>query len=391
MKVLFVSTHLRIGGVERQWSILLPGLRDRGFDVRLLTLTAEGPFFNGVREAGIQADCARMRHRWDLLGLRRALEIARWEPTVVVSNSVLGTAVAHAIARRAKAAHIATDHSIVPELSTTQRLVRRMLAGRVDAVVAVTKKQIPALVAAGYRRQLITVVPSGIPPLEPERDRSATRVELGLRDEDFAVFLIATLRPEKRADFFLDAVRAAHALDSRIRGVIVGLGPDLQRMRSRASGTDGVVQVLGGRGDVPELIGSADLVCLSSSSEALPMTVIEAMAAGRPVLATDVGGTSDLVVDGETGILVAPDDQAAFIGALTELADDSALVERFGQAGRERHARLFTADRMVDAYTELLDQNHVEAPRTGGRDMSVPSRLPSELRTPRPTNPARPE
>jgi glycosyltransferase involved in cell wall biosynthesis len=378
MKVLFVCTHLKTGGVERQWSILLPALRERGLEVGLLTLTAEGDFFAGVREAGVPAEWARMRSRADLFGLRRALKTASWKPGVVVSNSVLGAAVSHALARRAGAAHVVTDHSIVPTLSASQHLVRRLLARRVDRVIAVTEHQIPTLIAAGYRPERISVVQSGIPELAPTRDRASVRTELGLQENDFAAFLIATLRPEKRADFFLDAVLAAHELHPRVRGVIVGRGKQLQRIRSLAESTDGVVQVLGEREDVPELIGAADVVCLSSSSEALPMVVIEAMALGRPVLATNVGGTSDLVVAGETGDLVDPDDRAAFTRALTGLAADPARRERYGRAARGRYARLFTVDRMVDAYADLLHSYEEGRAGLNGAGSFFPTEVPPE-------------
>jgi glycosyltransferase involved in cell wall biosynthesis len=366
MRVLFLCTHLKTGGVERQWSILLPALQNYGVDVRLLTLSAEGDFFPELRREGVPADCIRMRSRADLLGFRRALAIADWKPEVVVSNSVLGTAVAYALAQRAGAAHVIAEHSMVPTLTATQRVVRRLLTRRVEGVIAVTRQQVPALISAGYRRERISVIPSGIPPLRPTRARATARAELGLGDNEFAAFLIATLRREKRAEFFVDAVVAANELDPRIRGFIAGRGRQLERITSLAESTHGIVRVLGSREDVPDLIDAADIVCLSSSSEALPMVVIEAMALARPVLATDVGGTSDLVVSGETGILVDRDDRAAFTRALTTLVADRSLLKRYGRAARERYKSLFTVDRMVEAYAHLLHEYRAQMKAANG-------------------------
>jgi glycosyltransferase involved in cell wall biosynthesis len=146
-------------------------------------------------------------------------------------------------------------------------------------------------------------------------------------------------------------------------------------MKNLAEPTEGVVQVLGNRSDVPELIEAADVICLTSSSEALPMVVIEAMALARPVVATNVGGTGDLVVRGETGDLVGRDDLAAYTRALTELAADRGRLERYGKAAQTRYAKLFTVDRMIDSYAELLEGYETNVARSRARN----TRLATEL------------
>jgi glycosyltransferase involved in cell wall biosynthesis len=154
---------------------------------------------------------------------------------------------------------------------------------------------------------------------------------------------------------FVEAVQRAHRLDSRIRGLVVGGGPELERLRNLAS-RDASVQVAGERTDVTDLVSAADVACLSSTAEGVPMAILEAMALARPVVATVVGGVGVAVVSGETGYLVEVGDVDAFVDALVRLAADPALASRLGDAGRERHRALFGVDRMIDGYARVIEE-----------------------------------
>jgi glycosyltransferase involved in cell wall biosynthesis len=356
MRVLFVCTNLKTGGAERQWSLLLPGLREQGFEVGLLALSAEGEFFAAVQESGVLSACARMRNRTDILGAIRALSYRKWEPDIVVTNSVLGDVLGHALARQAGARHVATEHSMsaLADNRPMRNRARRVVASRVDRVVGVTQKQVPYLTSLGYRPERIEFVWNGIPDVAAARPRAEVRAELGLGTDDFAAFLIATLRPEKRADLFLDAISRAHEADRRIRGFIAGHGPQLSLIRELAAARNGAVEVLGKRLDVPDLMEAADAVCLTSETEALPMVVIEAMALGRPVIATDVGGTGDLVVSGETGVLIPPGDEDALVRAILDARAQPERLKKYAAAGRQRQQAFFTLARMVEGYGRVL-------------------------------------
>ncbi len=356
MRVLFVCTNLKTGGAERQWSLLLPSLRDKGFEVSLLALTVEGEFFAAVRDSGVPSACAHMRNRTDIPGVIRALRHSKWKPDIVVTNSVLGHVMGHALARRAGARHMATEHGISPVANdhASRSRARGLVASRVDRVVGVTQKQVPYLISLGYRPERIEYVWSGIPDIVPTRPRPEVRAELGLGTDDFAAFLIAILRPEKRADLFLDAISRAHADDPGIRGFIAGRGPQLSLIRERAAARNSAVAVLGDRSDVPDLMEAADAVCLTSETEALPMVVIEAMALGRPVIATEVGGTGDLVVSGETGVLIPPGDEDALVRAILDARAQPERLKKYAAAARQRQKAFFTLTRMVEGYGRVL-------------------------------------
>ena len=177
--------------------------------------------------------------------------------------------------------------------------------------------------------------------------------------------LVATLRPEKRVDVFIRAIQTAARRDSRISGIVVGDGPELGRL-SELVDDDGAVRLIGHRSNVADILGAADVVCLSSDAEAGPMTVLEAMSVGKPVVATDVGGVSEAVINEETGLLVPARDIGAFASAILRLASDPSLAGRMGEAARMRHRALFSTSRMVSEYAELFERV-LEARRSAPR------------------------
>jgi L-malate glycosyltransferase len=353
-KLLFVCSELIVGGAERQWSLLIPRLRPQ-FVVSVLTLVGEGPFFEELREAGVPVDCAHMSRRTDLRGWRHALRHAADKPDLVVTQSINADVVGSAIASRAGAAHVITAHAGPGVPSARHReLLERIVAPRVDGVIAVSEAQLPRLQRLGYRREVVRIVANGVEPPASGRPAHEVRDALGVGEDQFLALLVATLRPEKRADLFVGAVGRANAVDPRVRGLVAGGGPELERVRALAL-SDGVVEVLGTRADVPDLMGAADVVCLSSDAEGVPMVLLEAMALGRPSIATRVGAVPEAVVDEETGLLVPPDDEAAFASALLRLATEPELRVRLGEAGRRRQRELFGIDRMVDEYAQAFE------------------------------------
>jgi glycosyltransferase involved in cell wall biosynthesis len=182
------------------------------------------------------------------------------------------------------------------------------------------------------------------------------RRQLGLDADDVVVVLVAALRPEKRADLFVEAVVRARREDPRIRGLVVGDGPELPRIRARAETTGGAVLVLGERSDVPDLMSCADAVCVTSYAEALPITVLEAMAVGRPVIATAVGGVPEVIAHRETGLLVSSCDPGAFAEAILELAARPERGRAMGDAARARFLNGYTVELMVERYVDMLSE-----------------------------------
>lgn len=357
MRTLFVTKHLRVGGAQRNWTILLPGLARRGFDVSLLTLEGEGELFEDVRAEGIPVGCAGMRSRLDLRALLRAFAHGGPAPDLVVSHDERSHLVARRLARRARALHVASDHGGPGfRLKPHRELVLPLVAPGFAATVTVTERRVPELIKRGFRRERVHVIGNGVDAeaLQPARGSDELRSELGLAGEAFVALLPAVLRPEKRADRFVRAVSLASASEPRIRGLVAGYGPGESTIRRLAAATHGAVAVLGHRSDVPDLINASDAVCLTSELEGEPYAALEAMALARPVVAMRAGALEDVVLDAETGVLVPAADERALADALVALARDPARARALGAAGRERQRARFDADRMCDAYAALF-------------------------------------
>jgi glycosyltransferase involved in cell wall biosynthesis len=352
VRLLFVCPDMRTGGAERHWATLVPELRDRGVEAGLLALSGEGPFFAELRARGVPAVCAGMRGRSDVAGLRRALGHASTEIDAVVTRGVSAQLVGAEIARRSRAPQVLNEHTpvtpsgrLVPPRAH-QRALTRIATRAVHTVIAVSECQVEPLAALGYRR--VTVVPNGV------FEEAVAGVEPSPELEGFSALCVSGLRPEKRVDVFIDAVRAARESNPAIRGYVAGEGREHERLAAHAAGSG--VELLGVRPDALELMRGADVVCLTSEAEALPMSLLEAMALERPVVATNVGGTGEAVVDGETGFVVAPGDSAAVARPLVALADDPERARAMGAAGRRRQRERFSGEAMVDGYLDALSE-----------------------------------
>lgn len=354
-RVLCLCSTLGVGGRERQLALLLPELQALGFDPSVAALRHRGPHFEALERQGIRTQFVGMRSRLDLPGIVRAYRLWLVKPDIVLTSSIDAQVIGQLVAARARVPHLTVEHggAGLPR-AWHRRLLLRAVAPRVNRVVAVSATQLDELRRLGYPAERITVIPNGIPSPVPSRPRDAVRAELGLAEDDVLALLVATLRPEKRPEVFLEAVRRAHSREPRLRGAIAGGGPRLEGMRSLAAETPGVVRVLGERRDVPDLIAAADLVCLTSTAEGLPLTILEAMALSRPVVATRVGGIPDAVTDGRTGTLVPAGDTDAFAEALVRLARDRALRRKMGEAGAADFGERFTLAAMSDRYGEVL-------------------------------------
>jgi glycosyltransferase involved in cell wall biosynthesis len=333
----------------------VPGLRQLGVEPIVATLRHRGPHFEELRAQGVATVFVGMRSRSDLTGLVRAYRLWRRRPDVVFSSSVDAQVIGQLVARRAGARHVTAEHGGVGIPRTFhRRALVRLVAPRVDRVVAVSVTQLPELRALGFVPDRIRVIPNGIPPPVPTRPRAEVRAELGASPETVVALLVATLRPEKRAARFVEALTSARRREPSLLGVVAGGGPELEHVHTLAAAAPEAVRVLGQRDDIPDLIAAADLVCLASSFEGLPLTVLEAMALGRPVVATAVGGVPEAV--GEAGWLVPPGDDDALADALVAAARDPVRRQDAGERARERYRARYSLGRMVERYAELLDE-----------------------------------
>ena len=178
---------------------------------------------------------------------------------------------------------------------------------------------------------------------------------MGASCDELVVIQVARLDPLKDHCTALRSIERAAQICPQVRLILVGDGPErpLIEKEIAARRLEGIVRLLGQRSDVPQLLAGADLFLLTSISEGIPLTVIEAMAAGLPVVATKVGGLSEVVEEGRTGRLALAGDDSALAESILQLMQDPSLRQQMGRRGQERAQAMFSERTMHADYLHL--------------------------------------
>jgi glycosyltransferase involved in cell wall biosynthesis len=339
--------------------MLIPALAERGFNAELVTLDGRGAYYEELAARGVPVACAGLKRRTDVPALRRVLRLGGADASAIVTRGTSAHVLGHVLARKQGAAHVVTEHLGPDPLGVRrprwhQRTLVRPVFPRASAVVAVAASQTEPLLRRGCRRDAVRVIANGVVSDPPVRDRASLRAELGVLPETFLAVLVAPLRPEKQATVFVDQVAGAHEIDPSIEGLVVGDGPERAAVELAVARSNGAVHMTGFRPDAIDVMHAADVLCVTSAVEAQPMSVLEAMSVSLPVIANHVGGLPELVVDGETGFLISPDQPAELARILLRLAREREHAAALGRAGRERQRRRFSVEAMVDSYADLL-------------------------------------
>jgi glycosyltransferase involved in cell wall biosynthesis len=268
---------------------------------------------------------------------------------------------------------IATAHLFSGLAEASAGMKRRVQAAMIDRFVAVSDDIKKHLVQEfGVLESKVTVVHNGISvPLFGEAPDPRFRSALIGGDPRSIVFTAARLHPQKGLPYLLEAAR----LVPDACFVLAGEGPDRGALEARSKdlGLEGRVLFLGQRDDIPRLLANCDLFVLPSLYEGLPLTVLEAMAAGRPVIATAIGGTDGVIIPGETGLLVPPGDPVALAEAIGRLLRDRPLAARLAAAGQMAVERQFSATAMARGMSEVYRKAVGSGRRRSLREMLSPA------------------
>jgi glycosyltransferase involved in cell wall biosynthesis len=350
-------TLAELGGAQTYVASLLPALAGR-FDVTLAA-HGPGPLRDAARAAGIRFLPLRHVRRpinpWrDLLGLLELLVLLRRErPHILHASSskagVLGRVAAWlaGVPIRIFTVHGWAFSAHEGRRSSVYLWADRLARPLTTVTVCVAERERVAGIAAGTCSERATVVihngvEAGAAPTAQRANPGPPRI-----------VSVGRLQAPKDA---LTLVRALGRLpEGSFEAVLVGAGADrpLVEAEVRRLGLERAVELAGARHDVPEILAGADLFALSSASEGLPMTILEAMAAGLPVVASRVGGVPEAVVDGETGLLVPPGDPASLAAAIERLLEDASLRRSLGQAGHARVRERFDLASFQRAHVDL--------------------------------------
>ena len=359
-RVLFLITLAEVGGAGTYAAALLPALA-RSFEVTVAAY-GPGPLRDAAHREGVRFVPLRHVRRpisiWrDLLGLIELVRLFRRErPDIVHANSskagILGR-IAAVLARvpiRIFTVHGWAYSVVAGPMANVYLWLERLVGPTTTLVICVSETDR----ALGVRRR--TCRP----------DRSAVIYNgIDVRAVPRATFdsAVATLvsvgRLQAPQKDFITLVRALALVRSgQFRALLVGDGPDRDKLKAeiRRLGLEASVSLLGERDDVPDLLARSDVFVLATTYESLPLSIIEAMAAGLPVVASAVGGVPELVVDGETGILVPPRDPEALAAALAALVTDRERCRTMGAAARARAETTFDLAAFQHAHVEAYER-----------------------------------
>jgi glycosyltransferase involved in cell wall biosynthesis len=355
---------LGTGGAERQLLELCSGLDRRRFVPSVCALDAGHEFAQAFRERGIPVLELPRRGSFDARRLLRLRRLIVSERPALVHAFLIGPSLYCRIAclgLRRRPPLIVSERSVEERRRRVVRMADRALVGAADCYVANAEAVREALLRHLHpRTPRMAVIPNGFDTRGPERrPRAEMRAELGWRDGETIVLCVGRLAPQKDFGTLIDAFARVSGRPG-LRLAIAGEGPERQRLE-RSIQQHGVrAELLGLRGDVPDLLGAADLFVLSSSIEGFPNVIGEALLAGLPVAATAAGGVPEIVRDGIDGRVVPIGDAAALAEAIAWLLDRPEDARRMAQSGARRIREEFSLAAMVSRtealYAELVSE-----------------------------------
>jgi glycosyltransferase involved in cell wall biosynthesis len=393
IRVLRVISRLNVGGPALHTTLLTRRLDPGRYDTRLVTgrvAPDEGSYLDlyqlpPARVSRLPALGREVRLSRDVVALRQLVRLmARARPHIVHTHTAKAGALGRVAALLTRVPVIVhTFHGHVfqgyfgPAWTRVLLAVERALARRTDCLIAVSPAVRRELLALGIGSpERFRVVPLGLDLdvfARADALRGALRAELGIPPEAPLVGIVARLVPIKAHEVFLRAAALVGARLPEARFLLVGDGegrPALERLAA-GPGLADRVRFLGWRRDLDRIYADLDVVVLTSRNEGSPVALIEAMAAGRAVVATGVGGVRDFVADGVTGCVVRPGDAEAVAAGIADLLEHAERRQTLGKAGREHVLPRFGVERLLAdidrLYTELLRARGVgpDAPGAG--------------------------
>jgi sugar transferase (PEP-CTERM/EpsH1 system associated) len=361
--VAHIVLSLQIGGLEELVLNLVRKMDPSRYRLSVVVLREDGPLSLEMERLGITVHRLHGAEGFSVPLIRRLAALLREHRIDAVHTHDLGPFIYGGVAsvRNFSRNVFHTEHSYLAQNSRRLREFERALGYYARVIIAdsrdvaqmlIERQKIPA-------RKVVTILNGIDLDRFDQLDARAIRQELGIKSEAFVVGTVGRLVPVKNQALLIRAF-AQFASDGTAELIIVGDGSERAELESLATGL-GVrerVHFTGARRDIPAILAGLDLFVLPSFSEGLSLTLLEAMAALCPVIATRVGGNPEVISDGQNGLLVASNDVAQLTGAMQRMnGSDPAWRESLAASGRRTVEEKFSLESMVKAYGELYDRH----------------------------------
>lgn len=364
--ILYLVDNLKVlGGTEKHLLQLLTHLDRRKFRPIVFSLREEGEVGRQIRRLGIRTDAANIKRFYVALGTAYKIRrIIRQENVKIIHTFFFDSDIMGSIL--GKLFRVPIIISSRRDMGNWWKKKRHIMCYRIvnryfDKIIAVCnvlrdqlrdQEKIP-------EKKLLTIYNGAdLDAYSPDVNGKYIRGKMSLKNHLSVIGMIANLDHIKDHGCFLTAASEVLRLNRDVCFIIVGEGPlrhDLERL-SEQLGIQNSVFFLGMRKDIPEILSIFDISVLTSLSEGLSNTILESMSMGKPVVATEVGGNTEIVVDGETGFLVPPENPGAVAEKIVKLISDKSLIKRMGENARINIEKQFTVSQMVQK-TEQIYEN----------------------------------
>jgi glycosyltransferase involved in cell wall biosynthesis len=371
--ILFAIGSLEVGGAEKQLLELISRIPEHRYRCHVFTLQSGGPLLGPLEHMGVPVYSGRVQ-RHELSRAPWKVLLAQWKlmrvirdtkPHIIHSFLPLVTFMGTTAGRLCKTPLVITSRRALGTHQERLKVLRPLdlMANTWSHRVTVNSKAVWNDVVRRDHidpRKLILIYNAVDPtPYESARlSRERMRQTLGLKPEEKAVIVIANLIPYKGHSDLFHATRAVLKKIPKMKLFLVGEDRGIRRQLERQASELGIFQAvrfLGRRSDVPDLLAASDLSVLASHEEGFSNVILESMAAGLPVVATDVGGNREAIVEGETGWLAPARNAAALAAGIVDLLKDPSRARQWGEKGRSRVRELFTVEKMVEEHLKLYD------------------------------------
>lgn len=367
-RIAFVITELEVGGAEKCLANLAVGLDRKHFEPTVITLAARpanGSLVARLESASIPVCFLGLSHWWDFPAGVRALRAQLTSIRADTVQSFLFHAnILSALAIQRTAVRRWLAGARVADPRRSRMFLEKRLLRRANQVVCVSQSVANHYRAAGLAEDRIVVVPNGIELTNAEQNIPISNLaELGILSGRRAILFVGRLDRQKGLDFlFAAAPRVLHSLPD-FDVLLVGEGPERRTLEKQAAGLGEFaprIHFAGWRSDVPALMSACDLLVLPSRWEGMPNALLEAMAAGKAVVASRVEGVEELLGPLAAAQTVEPGNVDLLADALVQIAGNAQLRESLGESNRLRVAAEFSLSKMVQQYEALYAENTLE-------------------------------
>jgi L-malate glycosyltransferase len=382
VRVAFCIDNMNVGGTELNAVRTAERLDRSRYRVSVVSLQRDGPLVQRYRAAGLEVHPFPLRNLYGASAIRQGRALARWlraeRVEILHAHDIYSNVFGVIWGRAAGVRTIASRRWWEGFPQAHWRAASGLGYRLADAVLANSPAVGELLRAERVAEGKITVVPNFVDEQSfdcpAEYRLQAIRKDLGLEGEHRVIGIVANLHPVKDHASLFRALALLTAERKELRLVLVGDGDQREALvgLARELGISDHVIFAGRRGNDPNLHHLFEMSVLCSLSEGLSNSILEAMAAGRPIVATAVGAASDAVQHERTGLLVPPGDPQRLAAALEELLSDPARARAMGEAGRQRARQLYSPEAAIDELESLYARLAPRAPRSGGGLAPVP-------------------